>query len=109
MMTSGREEPIEPREPENHVAVNQRFSPSVDEALRALEREEPLTVAEEIAAEGRAGKEAIRNRYDQIKQSGDTHIAELQRMSMAELIEEARKENLADYTGVKKRTWFFGF
>jgi transcription termination factor Rho len=107
MMTSGREEPIEPREPENHVAVGQRFSPSVDEALRALEREEPLTVAEEIAAEGRAGKEAIRNRYDQIKQSGDTHIAELQRMSMAELIEEARKENIADYAGVKKQDLVF--
>jgi transcription termination factor Rho len=107
MMTSGREEPIEPREPENHVAVNQRFSPSVDEALRALEREEPLTVAEEIAAEGRAGKEEIRNRYDQIKQSGDTHIAELQRMSMAELIEEARKENLAEYAGVKKQDLVF--
>jgi len=107
MMTSGREEPIEPREPENHVAVNQRFSPSVDEALRALEREEPLTVAEEIAAEGRAGREEIRNRYHQIKQSGDTHIAELQRMSMAELIEEARKENLADYAGVKKQDLVF--
>ena len=107
MMTSGREEPIEPREPENQVAVNQRFSPSVGEALRALEREEPLTVAEEIAAEGRAGREEIRNRYDQIKQSGDTHIAELQRMSMAELIEEARKENLAEYAGVKKQDLVF--
>ena len=107
MMTSGREEPIEPREPENHDAVNQRFSPSVGEALRALEREEPLTVAEEIAAEGRAGREEIRNRYDQIKQSGDTHIAELQRMSMAELIEEARKENLAEYAGVKKQDLVF--
>ena len=106
-MTIGREEPNGSREPENPVAARQRLLPSVDEALRALEREEPLTIAEEIAAEGRAGREEIRNRYDQIKQSGDTHIAELQRMSMAELIEEARKENLADYTGVKKQDLVF--
>ena len=109
MMTSGREEPIEPREPENHVAVNQRFSPSVDEALRALEREEPLTVAEEIAAEGRAGREEIRNRYHQIKQSGDTHIAELQRMSMAELIEEAARKTSPITPASRSRTWFSGF
>ena len=106
-MTRDREEPIESREPENHVAANQRLSPSVDEALRALEREEPLTIAEEIASEGRAGRDQIRDRYEQIKQSGDTHIAELQRLSMAELIEEARKENLTDYAGVKKQDLIF--
>jgi transcription termination factor Rho len=83
------------------------FSPEVNEALRALEREEPLSLAEEIASEGRAGREKLRDRYEQIKQSGDTHIAELQRMSMAELIEEARKENLTDYAGVKKQDLIF--
>ena len=49
----------------------------------------------------------IHDRYEQIKQSGDTHIAELQRMSMAELIEEARKENLTDYAGIKKQDLIF--
>ena len=49
----------------------------------------------------------IHDRYEQIKQSGDTHIAELQRMSMAELIEEARKENLTDYAGIKKHDLVF--
>ncbi|MGA2796693.1 MAG: transcription termination factor Rho, partial [Thermoguttaceae bacterium] len=54
-----------------------------------------------------AGKEDIHAKYEQIKQSGDTHIAELQKMSMAELIEEARKENLTDYAGIKKQDLIF--
>ena len=85
----------------------EQLSPEVSEALRALEREEPLSLAEEIAAEGRAKREEIQDRYEKIKQSGDTHIAELQRMSMAELIEEARKENLTDYAGSKKQDLIF--
>ena len=85
----------------------EQFSPSVNEALRALEKEEPLSLAEEIASEGKAGREQIHDRYEQIKQSGDTHIAELQKMSMAELIEEARKENLSDYAGAKRQDLIF--
>jgi len=83
------------------------LSPGVEEALRALEKEEPLSLAEEIAAEGKAGRDELRDRYEKIKQSGDTHIAELQRMSMAELIEEARRENLTDYAGIKKQDLIF--
>ena len=81
--------------------------PSIDEAIRALDREEPISLAEEIASEGRAGRDETRERYEQIKQSGDTHIAELQRMTMAELIDEARKENLTEYSGIKKQDLIF--
>jgi transcription termination factor Rho len=82
-------------------------SPTMDEALRALEQEEPISLAEEIAAENRKSRDSARDRYEQVKQSGDTHIAELQRMSMAELIEEARKDNLTDYAGIKKQELIF--
>jgi transcription termination factor Rho len=82
--------------------------PSIDEAIRALEQEEPVSLAEEIAAESRKSRhEPAADRYEQIKQSGDTHIAELQRMSMAELIEEARKDNLTDFAGIKKQELIF--
>jgi transcription termination factor Rho len=67
---------------------------------------EPLSLAEELA-EGDLIDDDIDERYEQIKQSGDTHIAELQRMSMSELIEEARKDNLADYAGMKKQDLIF--
>ncbi|MDD4268644.1 MAG: transcription termination factor Rho [Pirellulales bacterium] len=35
------------------------------------------------------------------------HIAQLQRMTMAELIEEAKKEHLSDYAGMKKQDLIF--
>ena len=72
---------------------------------------EPLSLAEEIAAEveasGKTVRQEIEDRYERLKQLGDTHIAELQRMSMAELIEEARKENLDDCTGVNRQDLIF--
>jgi transcription termination factor Rho len=68
---------------------------------------EPLSLAEELAAEADANKTSIYDHYEHIKLSGDTHIAELQRMSMGELIEEARKENLTDYAGIKKHDLVF--
>ena len=74
------------------------------------ERGEPLSLAEELARErGRKKTQAEETdaKYEKIKQAEDTHIAELQRMSMPELIEEARKENLADYQGEKRQELIF--
>ena len=68
---------------------------------------EPISLAEELADQGRGAKDEIDERYEQIKQSGDTHIARLQKMSMPELIEEAREENLTDYMGMKKQDLIF--
>ena len=68
---------------------------------------EPLSLAEELAGQADKIKDEIHDRYEKIKQAGDTHIAQLQRMSMSELIEEARKENLADVTGAKKHDLVF--
>ncbi len=78
--------------------------PSAEDLLN--EDSEPLSLAEELAAE-RNLLDGAGDRYEQIKQSGDTHIAELQKMSMAELIEEARKDNLNDYSGIKKQDLIF--
>jgi transcription termination factor Rho len=68
---------------------------------------EPLSLAEEIADEIDALPDEIHQRYEQIKQSGDTHIVSLQKMSMAELLEEARKENVTEIAGVKKQDLIF--
>jgi transcription termination factor Rho len=85
-----------------------------DEDLRArlqqLEAEgEPLSLAEEIADEvdrGELAREEIRDPYEKLKQ-GEIHIAELQKMSMAQLIEAARKENVQEVTGMKKQDLIF--
>jgi len=70
------------------------------------EETEPLSLAEEIAEEVRRSGEEPHDRYEKIKQ-GEIHIAELQRMSMGQLIEEARKENLRDVAGIKKQDLIF--
>jgi len=94
--------------PARGYSTDPPFSPEVLETLRALEREEPLSVAEEIASEGRMKRRpSPDDPYERLKQSGDTHLAELQRMSMAELIEEARKENLTEIAGIKKQELIF--
>ncbi len=45
-------------------------------------------------------------RYEEIKR-GDIHIAELQRMTMKELLVQARNEQLTEYSGLKKQDLIF--
>jgi len=95
--------------PQNATASGEtgRATAGADQTDYELE-DEPLSLAEEIVAQEAAGiKDEIDARYEQIKASGDTHIAQLQRMSMAELIEEARKEHLTDYAGMKRQDLIF--
>ena len=73
------------------------------------EEREPLSLAEEIAAEAdRRGTTAdeLYDRYEKVKQ-GEVHIAELQKLSMAQLIEEARRQNVEDVAGAKKQDLIF--
>ena len=86
----------------------QQNPPKPDEEIHsAFDDEEPLSLAEEIVERDLHRKDENDRRYEQIKHSDDTHIAELQRMTMPELIEEARKENLSDYHGIKKQDLIF--
>jgi transcription termination factor Rho len=68
---------------------------------------EPLSLAEEIAAEVESGVyDESQDRYEKIKQ-GEIHLAELQKMSMGQLLEEARKDNVNDASGLKKQDLIF--
>lgn len=100
--------------PESSSGFDDPDGPTEAEAIEAnrpaaydYDEEEPLSLAEEIAAGAESIPAEVHDRYEQIKQSGDTHIAELQKMSMPELLEEARKENLTDYAGIKKQDLIF--
>jgi transcription termination factor Rho len=73
------------------------------------DEQEPLSLAEELADEAdRRGTttDELYDRYEKVKQ-GEVHIAELQKLSMAELIEEARRENVEDVAGAKKQDLIF--
>ncbi len=75
--------------------------------LRELDADrEPLSLAEEIADEVKRNSD----RNGDLKHATErdkVHIAELQRMSMPELIEEARRENVGDVSGMKKQDLIF--
>ena len=68
--------------------------------------DEPLSLAEEIAAMADRGQPLV-SEFDEKSKQGDTHIAELQKMTMPQLIEEARKENLEDVAGLKRQDLVF--
>jgi transcription termination factor Rho len=71
------------------------------------EEGEPLSLAEQLAEDAAFDEnDEVHQHYEQIKQ-GDIHIAELQRLTMPQLIEQARTENLTDYMGIKKQDLIF--
>jgi transcription termination factor Rho len=77
------------------------------ELLAELEREEPLSLAEELdkAAERVRRVGAAIARDDAVDRN--VHIAELQRMTMAELIATAEAEQVAEVIGLKKQELIF--
>ena len=76
------------------------------EDLPTDSEDKPLSIAEEIATEVDDDDLEVRERYDLLKQT-DTKIAELQKLSMAELIELARSENIDGISGEKKHDLIF--
>jgi transcription termination factor Rho len=91
----------------NAAAPTETNLPGRDSSLDDFDADgEPMSLAEELAHEGATRDSSLEPRLDLGKQN-DIHIAELQRMSMSQLIDEARKENLADYTGIKKQDLIF--
>ena len=95
-----------PRAPDPETRnVSEEVVSQLDSLPELDDENEPLSLAEEIAEEADRGEEA-NDRYERIKQ-GEIHIAELQKMSMTDLIEEARKENVSDVSGMKKQDLIF--
>ena len=105
----GREYPPRPPFRSTRFYGQHRYEtrPREDQPVYHLDDEDdPLSIAEELAKEMDAGKDIHKN-IDQIRQSNDTNIVELQKMSMADLIEEARRENLTEIAGIKKQDLIF--
>ena len=103
-----------PRHGRPHAHSRRRYTPNDPSAegidqqrLAELDREEPLSIAEELdkAAERvrRAGKTIERTD----KPDSNVHIAALQRMDMPELIETAKAEGVEESSGLKKQDLIF--
>ena len=69
---------------------------------------EPLSLAEEIAEEVESSpKRRAAPASNNNPAKGEVHIAELQRMSMGELLEEAKRQNIPEVAGLKKQDLIF--
>src|SRR5262245_1045483 len=80
-----------------------RSSPPQDDAQETFEQNAAgFDESADEASESFPGND----RYEEIKRS-DIHIAELQRLTMKELLLLARKEQVSDYTGLKKQDLIF--
>jgi transcription termination factor Rho len=77
--------------------------------LREIEAEgEPLSLAEELAElQDRGRLDDATERLGKLTKQSETHIAALQKMTMPQLIEEARKENLDEVAGLKRQDLIF--
>ncbi|MEI6256506.1 MAG: transcription termination factor Rho, partial [Planctomycetota bacterium] len=79
-------------------------SPDAQSSPEDLDRA-PMSLAEEIAEEVKDGAD-ISERYESLKK-GDSLVADLQKLSMQELVDLARQEDVGDVTGVKKNDLVF--
>jgi len=72
--------------------------------------DEPLSLAEELAVENERRRRQKRDGDDTSSadtDTGEVHIAELQKMSMNELIEEARAGNVEEVAGMRRQELIF--
>ena len=75
--------------------------------LAELEREEPLSIAEQFDKAAEAVRTG-RDRYQPGALPGaEIHVAQLQQMTTVQLLEEAERENLTDVSGLKKQELIF--
>jgi transcription termination factor Rho len=98
--------PIKPRLTKSDSQQDSSATVEYETAAVQAEDEQDLDAdeREELAAR-RAGLSPD-DRYEEIKR-GEIHIAELQRMTMQQLLAQARKEQLSEYTGLKKQDLIF--
>lgn len=75
---------------------------------RRNDENQPLSLAEEIAKDRQKAARGEKTVEDyQLPEGGGAHITELQKKSTADLIEEARQQNVADVAGMKRQDLIF--
>ncbi len=85
-------------------------SPELEQRLRELDAQhEPLSLAEEIASEQRAGRVpfAPQHRTDEAPNVLETNVSEMQQLPLTELRELARQENIEDVDQLERQQLIF--
>lgn len=94
------------REEPRAVEVEDAEAPPPSEASPSAADDDREFEFEDDEDPARLAELAADDRYEEIKR-GEIHIAELQRMTMQQLLAQARKEGLTEYTGLKKQDLIF--
>ena len=82
--------------------------PHIDPALLSkLEREEPLSIAEELEKAAERVRRAGESLPSSEKLDSNVYVAELQQMGMPELIETAEREQVPDAAGLSRHELIF--
>lgn len=77
------------------------------DVLAKLDREEPLTIVEELDKAAERVRRAGASIAKGDKLDSNVYVAELQQMTMPELIETAEREQIEDCSGLKKQDLIF--
>src|SRR2546425_3360692 len=83
--------------------TRERTQPPGDEELQ---EQPPDSNGEETEEEPAGYDDATHDRYEEIKR-GELHLSELQRMTMPQLLQTAKREGVTDYSGLKKQDLIF--
>ncbi|NOY43527.1 MAG: transcription termination factor Rho [Planctomycetes bacterium] len=104
----------DPRQGRSHTSSHRRrpfqhnHSSDIDsKRLAELEREEPLSIAEELDKAAERVRRVGKNIERTDKPDSNIHIAALQRMSMPELIDVAQGEGIEEAASLKKQDLIF--
>ncbi len=100
--TSSRSDSLATREPVELAEEDQELS-SLD--AESVEMEEPDTRAA-VATDASSLDAETHAKYEQVKR-GEMHIVELQKMTVSELHDIAKQEDLEEYAGLKKQDLIF--
>jgi transcription termination factor Rho len=97
--TSKKRKSTKKKATKEHSALEQSQS-------KQRETEPDTTAADEIAQNKKAEDESTHAKYERIKK-GNLYLTDLQKMTVAELHDVARKDNIKDYTALKKQDLIF--
>ncbi|MFO0877840.1 MAG: transcription termination factor Rho [Gemmataceae bacterium] len=97
---------VERRRPDDVSPPVRARAEASDETPAPAPQPRPRTRSSEDDEDFQGFDAEINNRYEEIKR-GETHISELQQMTMPQLMKIAKDEGLTEYTGLKKQDLIF--
>jgi len=120
--TAGKTKAKKRRSGKKKMAAQEQFVPDVDDTepndagtseqqdagttVTATERAQAAETGQETEENAKTEEESIHAKYERIKK-GDLYLTDLQKLNVAELHDVARKENIKEFSALKKQDLIF--